>query len=154
MAHKILEPIIRNKHNQIYRSNQVLIVLLIIGFIFLITYFLGYLCSVYIVMSNIPMSTPKFIKYIMTITGVGYCIIVIISVYVVRNDATKLNVGSANSKENIVQSITWKINTWTILVFFFWFVIFPLYFYQRKKLTEINNLCEITRARYNSYDNQ
>ena len=138
MAHKIREPKKNYPSENEYHPNLGLIIVLIIGFSFFIIYMMGYIYIMYSILTHVRGSTPEILGYVIAITGLGFFIIEIISVILIANDASKLNVGSAYSKERFFQSKTWKIHGWAILVFFFWFFIFPLYVYRRKELYKIN----------------
>ena len=154
MAQKIMVPKTTEKYED-YKANKLLILLFIIGYSVMIPYMIGYFYNLYFFfkiidyfneirgMESVPdhLSMPtqsEIVQTIMVITALIYLAVVILSVILIYLDTKKLRVGTAFSKERFFKSITWRISSWTILTFFFWWFIFPLYLYRRKQIYRMN----------------
>jgi hypothetical protein len=121
-----------------YKSNPILIGLAVIG---------G-LCVLFWVLSNFVLDIEILSFYLADIRirfiGILLFMIILISAQFVYFDANKIDAGEASPEQRTLRAMTWSPASWGVLVFFLWFIMFPLYLYKREEIFWQNISVEYT----------
>jgi uncharacterized membrane protein YobD (UPF0266 family) len=111
-----------------YKSNPILIGLAVIG---------G-LCILIWALSNFVLDfefiTLNFADIRIRFIGILFFIIVLLTAQFVYIDANNIDAGEASPEQKTFRAMTWSPTSWGVLVFFIWFIMFPLYLYKREEI--------------------
>ena len=129
MSHKIRAS---KNYNDEYTPNYILITLLVVGYSCFTIYVMDYIYFIYAVVNH---NANRIIPIdIQAVVYIVYLITIMASVLFISYDAKKLNAGFAYNDWKLFDSKTWGSTRWGWLTFLFWWLIFPLYIFQRRQI--------------------